>query len=262
MFGARQRSWDRDIPHRAFSSIPPATTSPIYLSQIEKYTRPPTQFPPVQRLSPRLPGMSPRFNNADQIEQYLHEDGLRAWGFVIYRCTYQSNTAWDEFMRRLLANTKDMLESEGGLDLLDNLALTVIEDPGSLDGATTAVIRHHFEQWVATAVHQEQGTGPALLWSERYRYCLQITQDVLDSVLTDENEAGFVRLIRRDWEEYDPYDGGDRLEDEHEAIEGCTLEDVGWIKVPFDGVMVVPWYYLRGGGWETEYHRPPKIACY
>jgi hypothetical protein len=122
------------------------------------HTRPPNKFPPVQRLSPRLPGRPPELNNADQIERYLREYDLHAWGFVIYRCTYQSNTAWDEFMCRLLANTKDTLDDEGGLDLLNNLALTVIEDPGKLDGATTAVIRHHFKQWVVTAVQQEQGT--------------------------------------------------------------------------------------------------------
>ncbi|GIJ86743.1 hypothetical protein Asppvi_005638 [Aspergillus pseudoviridinutans] len=198
---------------------------------------------------------------ADRIERDLHEDGLRAWGFVIYRCTYQSNTAWVEFMRRLLANTKDTLEGCCGLDLLDNLTLTVIEDSGSLDGATTAVIRKHFQQWVAAAEQEEPDTpSPRVQLSQRYRYCLQITQDVMDSVLTDEEEGGFVRLIRRDWEEYEPYDHGERIEDEEEAIEGCTLENVGWIKVPFDGVMVYPWYYLRGGGWATEYRRPPKIA--
>ncbi|GIK05791.1 hypothetical protein Aspvir_009904 [Aspergillus viridinutans] len=228
---------------------------------MENHTRPPAQFPPVQRLSPRLPDRSPTLTPADRIERDLHEDGLRDWGFVIYRCTYQSNTAWVEFMRRLLANTKDTLESWGDLDLLDNLALTVIEDSRSLDGATTAVIRQHFRQWVATAVQEApDATSPRLQLSQRYNFCLQITQDVLDSVLTDEEEGGFVRLIRRDWKEYDPFYEGERLEDEEEAIEGCTLEDVGWMKVPFDGVMVVPWYYLRGAGWEHEYRRPPEIA--
>ncbi|KAJ5412223.1 uncharacterized protein N7487_006582 [Penicillium crustosum] len=86
-------------------------------------------------------------------------------------------------------------------------------------------------------------------------------QDILDSVLTHDNEAGFVRLIRRDWEEYDPYNQGERVGDEHEAMEGRTLEDMRWIKVPFNGMMVVPDYYLRGNSWETEHRRPPEIAC-
>jgi hypothetical protein len=70
-----------------------------------------------------------------------------------------------------------------------------------------------------------------------------------------------VRLIRADWEEYDPYEEGQRLEEEHETIEGRTLEDVGWIQVPFDGAMIIAWYYLRGYAWETEYRRPPTISC-
>lgn len=52
---------------------------------------------------------------------------------------------------------------------------------------------------------------------------------------------------------YDLYVHGERIEEELGAIEGCTFEHVGWIKFPFDRVMVVPWYYLRRAGWETEY---------
>lgn len=167
-------------------------------------------------------------------------------------------------MRRLLANTEETLEGEGGLDLLDNLALTVFEDAGTFDGATTAMVRDHFNRWAATAVQQEHGPwlGPGPVRSQRYRYCIQVTQDVLDSVIADEGN-GFVRLIWGDWKEYEPFDEGERFEQEQEAIEGCTLEDVGWIKVPFEGVMVIPWCYLRSEwAWETEYRRPTELACY
>ncbi|CAI7579508.1 unnamed protein product [Penicillium bialowiezense] len=216
----------------------------------------PAQFAPVQSQTPRIPHISPSFNEADQIEQYLHEDGHRAWGFVIYRCTYESDTAWDEFMHRLLADTKETLYRNAGLDLLDNFAVTVFED-AKFDGATAAVVRDHFQRWKATAAQQEQGTGPGL--SERYLHCVQVTRDALDSVLAGDD--GFVRLVRGNWKEYDPYEEGERVEEEHEALEGCTLENVGWMQVPFDAVMVVPWVYLRNEGWHREYRRPPTIAC-
>lgn len=109
-------------------------------------------------------------------------------------------------MRRLLANTEETLEGTGGLDLLDNLAVTVFQD-SSFDGATAAVVRDHFKRWAATAAQQEQGTGPG--FSERYLYCIQVTQDVLDSVLAD--DSGFVRLVRGNWKEYDPYEEGERV---------------------------------------------------
>ena len=79
-------------------------------------------------------------------------------------------------------------------------------------------------------------------------------------MLASEVEGGFVRLIRKNWEEYDPYDHRERMEEEQEAIEGCTLEDVGRMNVPFDGVMFDPWYYLRDGCWEHNYRRPPRVA--
>ncbi|CAG8365100.1 unnamed protein product [Penicillium salamii] len=131
-------------------------------------------------------------------------------------------------MHRLLANTDETLEWAGGLDLLDNLAVTVFEDL-RFDGATAAQL--------------EQVTGSG--FSERYLCCIQVTRDVLDSVLAGD---GFVRLVRGDWKEGD--DEGEGVE--YEALEGCTLENVGWMQVPFNGVMVVPWYYLRCYGWERE----------
>ncbi|KAJ5766906.1 uncharacterized protein N7511_004522 [Penicillium nucicola] len=256
MFGVRQRNRYRDISHRAFSSISPANISPICLGRIEKHTRPIAQFPPLEESPwyvdpPCLP---------DQIDEELRGNGLRAWGFVIYRCTYQSQAAWDEFICRLLTNTYETLEEMEAPEILENFALTVIEDSGSLDGATTTTVRRHFQQWVENAVPDEHGTS-RILKSHRNQYCLQITQDVLDSVLTPKKNGGVVRLIREVWKEYDPYDGGERLEDEFEEIEGCTLEDVGWIKVPFYDVMFLCWEELAGECWEYEYRRPPEIAC-
>lgn len=76
-------------------------------------------------------------------------------------------------------------------------------------------------------------------------------------------QKGLCALFLGDWKEYEPFEEGERFEEEQEAIEGCTLEDVGWIKVPFQGVMVIPWCYLRSdSAWEIEYRRPPEIACF
>ena len=60
---------------------------------------------------------------------------------------------------------------------------------------------------------------------------------------------------------YGPYADGIRIDDEGEAIEGCTLNNVGWINVPFKGVIVISYGYLRGE-WDTEYRGPPEISCY
>jgi hypothetical protein len=85
---------------------------------------------------------------------------------------------------------------------------------------------------------------------------------MLESVLADEREKiAVVRIIRGNWEVYSPYADGIRIDDKGEAIEGCTLNDVGWINVPFKGVIVISYSYLRGE-WDIEYRRPPEISCY
>ncbi|CDM34854.1 unnamed protein product [Penicillium roqueforti FM164] len=70
-----------------------------------------------------------RAHKLNSPKAWLRKDGHRAWGFAIYRSTYQSDADWKEFMRRLLADTTESLEDMAGPDLLDNLALTVFDDP-------------------------------------------------------------------------------------------------------------------------------------
>src|SRR6202034_3033708 len=75
-------------------------------------------------MSRRTPKYSTHNNNADNIERYLQEDGHRTWGFVIYRCTYESDDDWDRFMG-LRDQIRCTLEIYNGLDMMDSLSVTV-----------------------------------------------------------------------------------------------------------------------------------------
>jgi hypothetical protein len=77
--------------------------------------------------------------------------------------------------------------------------------------------------------------------------------------------VGYVNLISKEWEPYDPveYEDENEIVEEppEEPIEGCTLHDVGWMKVLYDRVMVSKYNYLRNGmAWEYEYRRPPQLS--
>jgi len=206
-------------------------------------------------MSRRTPQYSTHNNTADCIERYLQEDGHRTWGFVIYRCTYESDDDWGQFMERLRDQIRRTLEIYNGLDMMDSLSITVFEDRSILDGASTSVVREHFKQWAATAPQQEQGTGPAL--SQRYRYCVQVDAEALESVIHDTISDGFVNLIWKDWEPDKP----DHREEIEEPVEGCTQHKVGWLNVAYQDVMVGMYYYLRGwNDWYAEYRRPPEVA--
>ena len=163
-------------------------------------------------------------------------------------------------MARLRHQIRETLQVYNGLDMMDSMNITVFEDQSLLDGASTSVVRDHFKQWAATAPQQEQGAGPAL--SQRYRYCVQVDTVALETVIHDApapeaTSNGFVNLIWKDWEPFTPDSG----EEGEEPIEGCTLDDVGWMKVAYQDAMVDMYYYLRDrSDWYREYRRPPEVA--
>ncbi|KFZ18150.1 hypothetical protein V501_01344 [Pseudogymnoascus sp. VKM F-4519 (FW-2642)] len=150
------------------------------------------------------------------------EDGHRTWGFVIYRCTYDSDDDWNKFMGLLRRHIRRSFEFYNRLDIMDSLSLTIIEDKSIFDDASTSFVRKHFKQWAATAPEQEQGVGIGPGLSQRYRYCIQVDDYALESIMEDEND-GYVNLIKMEW---DPQSQGDRgpVED---PIEDCTLQDIG-----------------------------------
>jgi hypothetical protein len=204
----------------------------------------------------------------------LQEDGHRIWGLVIYRCTYKSDADWDEFMKRLRGCTRHTLEFYQAPELMDSLGLTVLEDRALFDGATTSTVRNHFRKWAETAVETEQGEGAGQGNAQRYRYCLHVDEEALESVVRKApapwgeiryNDVGYVNFIDKDWEPYDPVyyeDEVDRLvEDPEEPIEGCTLHNVGWMKVHYDSVMVDKYLNMRDQlAWDLEYRRPPEFS--
>lgn len=174
-------------------------------------------------------------------------------------------------MRRLRFCVTETLKQHNGLDLLELFAPTVLEDT-RFDGATTSTVREHFKQWVVTACQEEQG----IAWQDaqyaqfpRYKYCLMIDEEAIQSVLEADmgelmwvNESAYVKLIRRDWP--DTFEDDEELAaapsvlDDLEPIEGCALDDVGWMKVRADRAQIEAHVHMPD--WRTQYRRPPEIA--
>jgi hypothetical protein len=101
-----------------------------------------------------------RSNTADEIQDQLHDDGHRIWGFAVYRCTYGDDAAWQTFLERIHESARHSMEYYHGLDLLEQgcFKLTVLEDASKFDGASVQTVRKHFKEWRKHAVHAEQGT--------------------------------------------------------------------------------------------------------
>ena len=199
---------------------------------------------------------------AERINDMLSYYGLQKWRFVIYRCTYDDDDAWNEFMHHLNARKdavlKDVYDDEY---LVQHLDWNVQQD-SSLAHATKDQVRARFRAWVAThfrvemltsSEHQHKIEG-LLHENARYKYCIHVDAASMQSVLKgppsiepDLHGVSYVNLIRADeaWEAWGkkpaqaPATGVEEdSRDEGELeIEGRTSYDVGWMKVSVDGLV-------------------------
>ncbi|KAL4902737.1 hypothetical protein BDW74DRAFT_157486 [Aspergillus multicolor] len=76
-------------------------------------------------------------------------------------------------------------------------------------------------------------------------------------------DTGHVNLVLADWEPEDGLeDGGEGWYEEEvlELIDGCTQEDVGWMKVSGSGLLPCFFIYLGDPeDWHYKYVRPPEM---
>jgi hypothetical protein len=216
-------------------------------------------------------------NPVDQVQEQLLGDGHRVWGLIIYRCTYGDDAARETCLRRLNTSIRRSMRFYCGLDLLANDCFkgTVFDDAAQVDGVSTQVVRRHFRDWREKPFRKEQGScmghGESVpYYAVRYRFCVQIDKDALQSILScEDGTEAWVNFIEVDW---DPeailaQRAKDRVEDFDEyypsfpEIEECTEENVGWTKAPFRQLIPGDYAYMRRPEMpDYMYMRPPDIG--
>ncbi|KAJ5247673.1 hypothetical protein N7468_002656 [Penicillium chermesinum] len=224
--------------------------------------------------SKRTPWLPMSYNTADLIERNLETDGFRYWGITIYRTTYKNDADWAKFLDRFMGSVRTELESDDGLDMLDSFRPVVMEDARRFDRATPNQIRDAFKEWARVACEIEQGVPykrAEWAYSGRYRLCIMVDEEALQSVLDIPiedleayNTTGFVILINGRWSpEWDP-EGmaeGEGPDDGYEPAYGCTLNEVGWMKVRYEEAQTAASSRMTGDwDWSLEYRRPPAIG--
>ncbi|OCK76954.1 hypothetical protein K432DRAFT_251937, partial [Lepidopterella palustris CBS 459.81] len=217
------------------------------------------------------------YPDSSEIRASMQRQSHRKWGFIIYHCTYASDSAWTRFMALLNQRARESLEEEDALDLLATLDLSARDDRVLFDGADKSSVRDHFNAWLTSeeaAAAAEQADAWGRPRGVLYAFPIHVDTAALESVVgesVDRPEEGYVNLINSYWAMPDPetYDfegngkvrGEDDPTDEgEEPVEGCRLWDVGWMKADiFD---LVPGKYatlLQPGRYYTCYKRPPVV---
>lgn len=215
-------------------------------------------------------------NPLTDLDSMLERAGHETWGWHIYRCTYNSDDDWSDFIKQLKASSQSMLNDYGATDAQAKKQIwTVVEDRGQLENATKSDVRRMFKDWVnspkAAAEQSNAKTPPSAVRLSRYLYCMHVDEESLRSVL-DDSDDWHVNIINRDWAQDDEESDTEELDDDEEdpgevqeadiwpEIEGCTEEDVGWTKAS-EGILVGRYVDLCDRNfWYTYNMRPPRIA--
>jgi hypothetical protein len=206
------------------------------------------------------------------------------WGWIVYRCTYSSDSEWAKFKEKLEADSRKSLVHYAATEaMIKQHVWTFVEDRERLENATKSNVRQIFNEWVnspeAAAEQPNARLRPSETRMARYRYCIHVDQTSLRSVL-DDSRDWHLNLIDRGWiPEEEQSDDGD-LEDDYDydadlteeeredirlaaiwpEIEGCTEEEVGWCKAS-RGVIVDRYLiHCDQGNWDMWYTRPPELA--
>ncbi|KAH4415114.1 hypothetical protein HBH92_073650 [Parastagonospora nodorum] len=108
------------------------------------------------------------------------------WGFLIYRCDYRSDSAWNKFMQKWSTWAKEYTDLHyPSAGYADRLIFTVKEDKVSLDGASVGKIHGLFSKWTrseeAFGEYREVGFGHVS--RPRYTHCVHVDANALDSCL-------------------------------------------------------------------------------
>ena len=161
-------------------------------------------------------------------------------------------------MERLRYRIRRYLDRLNGRDIMDRLNIVVFDDKSIFDGASTSTVREHFKNWVDTASQQEQGTGPAN--SQRYRFCIQVNSEALEGVIHDASAPPLPDATGKGFVIEALYGSGPVPEDDEPPIEGCTLHNVGWMRIPYQYAMTIYCMMREQDVWYREYRRPPEVV--
>ncbi|KAG4444278.1 hypothetical protein IFR05_000253 [Cadophora sp. M221] len=112
------------------------------------------------------------------------------FGFVIYRCTYNDDGLWTEFLSLIKQEAKAHIRELGpGRDWLGmHLEWTVIEDQ-TLDGSSQEEVKIRFDKWADEIVDESKSTGSnTVRWLPRFNFCVVVDEKCLARMLKSKSK--------------------------------------------------------------------------
>lgn len=209
----------------------------------------------------------------------LKKEKHEKWGWVIFRCTYDDDEGWTRFKQIIIQQSHANIAESDTPDLAGSLVWTFVEDRATLDGASKDQLRSRFKHWANEALKIEQPRVEdhryGIYGIPRYTYFIHVDEGALKSVVYDAPQlpepdldgVGYVNFVDANWKSLSELtsivgDIGAEEDDVHEPIDGCTEENVGWMKIASHMVGADFYQGMMGNrdSWYAFYKRPPEIS--
>ncbi|KAG2419931.1 hypothetical protein HFD88_004728 [Aspergillus terreus] len=211
-----------------------------------------------------------------QLIRKIHSDGIQSlttiseyhcdpdtkkylpWGFLVYRCTYRDDKAWQRMVQYIQDHAQSWLESEQRTDLIPSHDPVFLNDKTKFDGATSHDVRDHFDIW-AQAQTSQTNDPSWFKYAARYEFCVFVDDICLESLVHMEDDP-VVKILCRGSGYLPPEERNYQVHPEWEdGVTDDPEEYVGWIYVRAREYV---WWYdwlCEDWQWPDMYNRPPIL---
>lgn len=212
------------------------------------------------------------------ISEWLKDNKHDKWGWVFYRTTYNDDEAWRRFKDLITEQSRTHIAESDAPEIVSTLEWKFVEDRATLEGASKDYLRSRFLQWASEALKIEQPRVEDHRFGDfgipRYCYFIVVDEGALTSVVYDAPQppefdsdyVGYVNFVDAKWKSLSELvpDDPEPAEDEvYEEIEGCTEENVGWMKIATHMAGVSFYQCMMDAAvWYVMYERPPEVVIW
>lgn len=248
---------------------PPCCRFPTGITQVCR------QIHASYRFRPPSPGLVLPSEELE-LRQRLDEFRLDKWNFVVYRCSYGDEKLWADFKDIWTREVRRHIAESDAPELGQSLTWTFFDDARTFTDVSKDELRRHFRDWAsfAPAVEQPRAREPwCSIYSPRYRFFIHVDHEAMQSVLDHPQpaihlEEGHVNLVDSKWrlevEDSENEEDYDSLDHTYPPIDGCTSQEVGWMKMQYSRVAPETYNLLSFDdyAWYDIYVRPPEMLPY
>jgi hypothetical protein len=217
----------------------------------------------------------------EMIQDWNLGNGLKTWGWPIYRTYYDDDERWDTFKIRfralLLETMKGDFPAEEAEERSKYINFPIREDRARFAGASTTQLRDHYLAYLnSNAPFEEQGlpvlTGEPREWFFAISRCCHKFFLIADAMAIASvldapedlpgylvEETPWINVVQVDWSLVEEQEDECGPDDGYEIVEGLDLFNVGFHRHAVQTLYPSLWQAITTYDLQDWYERPPDV---